>query len=83
MTGRSYGGSKQMKATGRIETKTITKGVMTASEVAAFLKVSISAVRRWTREGKLRGHRLGGAGDWRYLEADVMRFFYGEVPARN
>ena len=52
--------------------------VMTASEVAGFLKVSIGAVRHWTRDGKLKGHRLGGMGDWRYLKNDVMSFFYGE-----
>ena len=53
--------------------------VMTVNEVAAFLKVSNSAVRRWIREGKLHGHRLGGNGDWRFLKADVMNFFYGKT----
>lgn len=53
--------------------------VMTTEDVARFLKVSIPAVRRWTREGKLRGHRLGGHGDWRYFKKDVMAFVYGEA----
>jgi excisionase family DNA binding protein len=57
--------------------------VMTAGDVAGFLKVSRGAVRRWTRDGKLKGHRLGGIGDWRYLKADVMFFFFGDVTARN
>ncbi len=48
--------------------------VMTAEDVAGFLKASVSAVRRWTREGKLKGHRLGGRGDWRYFKKDVMNF---------
>ena len=51
--------------------------IMTTSEVASFLKVSVSAVRRWTREGNLRGHRLGGRGDWRYFKRDVMDFVIG------
>jgi excisionase family DNA binding protein len=51
--------------------------IMTASEVAKFLKVSVSAVRRWTRNGQLIGYRLGGRGDWRYLKKDVMTFLLG------
>jgi excisionase family DNA binding protein len=57
--------------------------VMTASEVASLLKVSVSAVRRWTRDGKLRGHRLGGKGDWRYIRVDVKSFLYGSVSLLN
>jgi excisionase family DNA binding protein len=51
-------------------------GIMTTGDVAKFLKVGVGAVRRWTREGKLKGHRLGGKGDWRYLRKDVMDFLY-------
>jgi excisionase family DNA binding protein len=51
--------------------------IMTGAEVAAFLKVGIGAVRRWTREGKLKGHKLGGKGDWRYLKPDVIAFLFG------
>jgi len=52
--------------------------ILTATEVASFLKVSVGAVRRWTREGNLKGHRLGGKGDWRYVKKDVINFLYGE-----
>ena len=51
--------------------------IMTATEVAIFLKVSINAVRRWSRNGKLKGYRLGGSGTWRYLRTDVLDFLYG------
>ncbi len=51
---------------------------MTAQEVADFLKVSVSVVRRWSRTGKLRGRRLAGQGDWRYLRDDVVAFLRGE-----
>jgi excisionase family DNA binding protein len=61
-----------------VEQRVINEGIMTTNEVASFLKVSVSAVRRWTRNGQLRGHRLGGQGDWRYLKRDVMDFFYGD-----
>ncbi len=52
--------------------------IMTAGEVATYLKVSVAAVRRWTRTGSLKGHRLGGRGDWRYLKKDVLTFLYGQ-----
>ncbi len=45
--------------------------VLTSEEVAKFLKVSVGAVRRWTRKGTLKGHGLGGKGDWRYLKKYV------------
>ncbi len=53
--------------------------IMTSEEVANYLKVSISAVRRWARDGSLKGHRLGGKGDWRYIKKDVINFLYGEI----
>ena len=55
------------------------KDIMTADEVALLLKVSISAVRRWTRTGKLKGYKLGGRGDWRYLKASVIAFLLGSI----
>ena len=59
------------------ETERNNEEVMTATEVAAFLKVSVSAVRRWSRNRKLKGYRLGGRGDWRYLKTNVLDFLYG------
>jgi len=59
------------------ETERTNEEVMTATEVAAFLKVSVSAVRRWSRNRKLKGYRLGGRGDWRYLKTNVLDFLYG------
>jgi excisionase family DNA binding protein len=51
--------------------------LMTATEVAAFLKVHLGSVRRWSRSGKLKGYRLGGRGDWRYDRKDVLAFLHG------
>ena len=48
--------------------------VLTSVEVADLLKVHLSSVRRWSRTGKLRGYRLGGEGDWRFLRRDVLAF---------
>jgi excisionase family DNA binding protein len=53
------------------------RDIMTADDVASLLKVSVSAVRRWTREEKLKGSKLGGRGDWRYLKSNVIAFLLG------
>jgi excisionase family DNA binding protein len=50
--------------------------VLTSGEVADLLKVHLSSVRRWSRSGKLKGYRLGGDGDWRFLRKDVLAFLY-------
>lgn len=50
--------------------------VLTSSEVAEMLKVHLSSVRRWSRTGKLKGYRLGGEGDWRFLRQDVLAFLH-------
>jgi excisionase family DNA binding protein len=50
--------------------------VLTSTEVADLLKVHLSSVRRWSRSGKLRGYRLGGGGDWRFLRKDVLAFLH-------
>lgn len=59
------------------EVETSSEQVMTAEEAAKFLKVSVNAIRRWSREEKLKGYRLGGTGDWRYLKQNVLDFLYG------
>jgi excisionase family DNA binding protein len=61
-----------------MEIKPANEEIMTATEVASFLKVSVSAVRHWTREGSLKGYRMGGKGHRRYLKKDAMRFLLGE-----
>jgi excisionase family DNA binding protein len=53
--------------------------IMTTGEVAIFLKVGVGSVRRWTRNGRLKGRHLGGTGDWRYLRKDVLDFLYGSI----
>jgi excisionase family DNA binding protein len=56
--------------------KEITKEIMTCDEVAEYLRVHVSSVRRWSRSGKLRAFKVGGRGDWRYREQDVLAFLY-------
>ena len=49
---------------------------MTGAEVADFLRVHLSSVRRWSRNGELRAYKVGSRGDWRYREKDVLDFLY-------
>lgn len=49
--------------------------MLTVADVAAQLKVPEQAVRRWLREGRLGGMRLGGTkAGWRIAPSDVERF---------
>ena len=54
----------------------VTKEIMTCDEVAEYLRVHVSSVRRWSRSGKLMAYKVGGRGDWRYREQDVLAFLY-------
>ena len=48
--------------------------MLTIRQVADFLHVSISTVRRWSDSGMLRSYRIGPRGDRRYLHDNVLRF---------
>jgi len=50
--------------------------ILTCEEVAEFLRVHVVSVRRWSRSGKLMAYKVGGRGDWRYREQDVLAFLY-------
>jgi excisionase family DNA binding protein len=50
------------------------EAMLTARQVAEFLQVSISTVRRWSDRGLLKYYRIGSRGDRRYRREDVMRF---------
>ena len=43
-------------------------------QVADFLHVSISTVRRWSDSGMLKSFRVGPRGDRTYLKYDVLSF---------
>jgi excisionase family DNA binding protein len=48
--------------------------LFTVGEIAAHLRVNEFTVRRWLREGRLRGFRLGGPSGWRIRASDFERF---------
>ena len=47
-------------------------------EVAARLRVSAETVRRWLRDGDLRGVRFSDRGGWRVMSNEVERKLRGE-----
>ena len=44
--------------------------ILTLEEAAEFLKVSKSAIRKWLKSGKLKGHKAGRV--WRFFQADLV-----------
>jgi excisionase family DNA binding protein len=52
--------------------------LLTVGEVATKLRVNPFTVRRWLREGRLRGFRLGSdAAGWRIRESALHEFVHG------
>lgn len=54
--------------------KTKLESMLTIRQVAAFLHVSISTVRRWSDKGMLKCYHIGSRGDRRYRRRDVLQF---------
>lgn len=60
--------------------------MLTARQVADFLQVSISTVRRWSDKGMVKFYRVGSRGDRRYQRRDVIQFLeksYDLAPRNN
>ncbi len=56
--------------------------LLTLEEAAQRLRTSIWTVRRWIREGKLVGTKIGG--EWRVDPADLEEFIHkGRRPKRK
>jgi excisionase family DNA binding protein len=64
------------KTTSEIMDGSDDKAMMTCDEVAEYLRVHASSVRRWSRSGKLTAFKVGGRGDWRNRKQDVLAFLY-------
>ena len=71
--GSTTSGRKRITTTG---TKLSSGEIMTCDEVAEYLRVHVTSIRRWSRSGKLTAYKVGGRGDWRYREQDVLAFLY-------
>ena len=52
--------------------------LLTVPEIALRLKVHQETVRRWLREGRLRGRNFGGKMGYRIKAEDLVAFLEGE-----
>jgi excisionase family DNA binding protein len=46
----------------------------TVQEIAERLRINPQTIRRWLRDGELRGHHFGGPAGWRVRENDLEDF---------
>jgi excisionase family DNA binding protein len=53
---------------------------LTAKEIASKQRVSIDFVRAALRAGTLKGHTIGGRGDWRVSTEDYERWLAAGAP---
>jgi len=53
---------------------------LTAKEIAEKQRVSIDFVRAALRAGKLKGHTIGGRGDWRVSTEDYEAWIAAGAP---
>lgn len=47
---------------------------LTVEQVSDLLQVKHATVRKWLREGRLRGINLGGVAGWRIRREELERF---------
>ena len=47
--------------------------IMTGPEVAEFLRVHLTSIKRWSRSGLIKGYQVGTLGSWRYWRSDVLK----------
>ncbi len=52
---------------------------LTVEQVSERLQVHEETVRRWLREGRLRGHLMSRRAGYRVRESEVDRFASGEA----
>lgn len=53
--------------------------LLNVQNAAAFLDVSVSTIRRWAQQGKLKGGKIGGRGDWRFTKDDLLKIVRKEI----
>lgn len=46
---------------------------LTVLAVSRELQVSEKTVRRWLKEGTIKGHRLNGRGGWRINRSEIAK----------
>lgn len=54
--------------------------IYTPDEIAEKLKISEQTVRRYLREKKIKGFKLGNS--WRVKEKDLLEFIDGQIASK-
>ncbi|MCC3145767.1 helix-turn-helix domain-containing protein [Halanaerobium sp. Z-7514] len=54
--------------------------IYTPDEIAEKLKISEQTVRRYLREEKIKGFKLGNS--WRVKEKDLLEFIDGQIASK-
>ena len=57
--------------------------LLTAQEVAEYLRVHVVTVRKWLESGQLNGIKLRGKAGWRIREAEMERFLAEQETGRS
>lgn len=52
----------------------VNEPLMTIDEVAKFLKVNQTTIRRWTNSGQLKCYRVGNKNERRFEKKDLMGY---------
>ena len=60
-----------------MDTFEIPKGLLSVSDVATLLHVSVESVRNWIAAGKLAAFRLGPTGPYRINSEDLAAYING------
>ncbi len=64
-------------------TKDRNVSMLTAKQAADLLNVHINTVRRWSKQGILKGYRIGPRGDRRFKREDLAILLLEETKVDN
>lgn len=59
----------------------MSKEILTAQEVAKYLRIHLYTVKRLARAGKLPGFKIGG--QWRFHQNEINQCFQSEKRAKK
>ncbi|MDQ3098305.1 MAG: helix-turn-helix domain-containing protein [bacterium] len=61
----------------KVAVSTPPQDLLNVHKAADFLGVSVTSIRRWAQQGKLKGTKLGIRGDWRFTKEDLLKMMKG------
>ena len=58
----------------------VNEPLMTIEDVAAFLKVTQTTIRRWTNSGQLKCYRIGNKNERRFDKQQIAEYLENRKP---